>query len=431
LNPIRNNLRDNIPSTTVVLRPAGRQRPSLRTATGFSLVEVMVAMVIGMLGIIVMLQTFGVFEAQKRSTTGGDDAISSGAVTLYGLQRDMQQSGWGFNSVQLVGCTVSGVLAGGAALPLVPVTINPAAITGADANTDTLLIVAGNGNGTVEGDIIDSAPAANSYQVQFTWQSYTPQQPGPPIIPGDRVVAVPQVRPNPCNLASTTVTGAVQPNVTVAAGFAGIGANDRLFNLGLRPTVRAYAVRNQNLTVCDYVLNDCGAAANNGDPAIWVPIANNVVSLRAQYGRDTTDAPPPPLVLARMDGTVDVWDQARLWDQAPWVAGSVSADAAKDTAACALLRVSAVRVVLAARSSQPERTADWPALTQRVTPAVPQWSGSDATAQAIDAAAAAAVAIALPNPDPNWPTWQDFRCKVFQTVVPLRNVSTQGVVPEC
>ena len=102
--------------------------------------------------------------------------------------------------------------------------------------------------------------------------------------------------------------------------------------------MRAYAVRNQNLTVCDYVLNDCGAAANNGDPAIWVPIANNVVSLRAQYGRDTTDAPPPPLVLARMDGTVDVWDQARLWDQAPWVAGSVSADAAKDTAACALLR---------------------------------------------------------------------------------------------
>ena len=53
-------------------------------AAGFSLVEVMVAMVIGLLGIIVMMQMFSVFEGQKRTTTGGDDANSSGAVSLYG-----------------------------------------------------------------------------------------------------------------------------------------------------------------------------------------------------------------------------------------------------------------------------------------------------------------------------------------------------------
>ena len=388
--------------------------------TGFSLVEVMVAMVIGMLGIVVMLQTFGAFEGQKRTTTSGDDAISSGTVTLYGLQRDMQQSGWGFSAAQLIGCKVSGLsVAGGADLPLVPVSINPEVtpgnplITGQDANTDTLLVISGNGNGTVEGDNIDSVPGANSYAVH-TALSYTARQVGPPAVPGDQVVAVPQARPSPCSLALTPVTAVVAPNVTVGAGFAGIAVGDKLFNMGVRPTVRAYAVRSQNLTLCDYVTNDCGAAANNGDPTVWVPIANNVVSLRAQYGRDTA--------AGTMDGIADVWDHAMPVPVVP--AGNLANG-------CAVLRVSAVRVVLVARSSQPERTADWPALTRNVTPAAPLWSGSDAAAQGIDPVAAAAVAIVLPNPNPNWPTWKDFRYKVFQTVVPLRNITTLGAVPEC
>ena len=57
-----------------------------------------------------------------------------------------------------------------------------------------------------------------------------------------------------------------------------------------------------------------------------------------------------------------------------------------------------------------------------VTPATPVWAGSDGLAVGVDATAAAAVAFALPSPDPGWPTWQDFRYKVFQTVVPLRNI---------
>jgi type IV pilus assembly protein PilW len=365
--------------------PACSQR-GVAYAAGFSLVEVMVAMVIGLLGIIVMMQMFSVFEGQKRTTGGGDDAISSGAVSLYGVQRNMQQSGWGISAVEVIGCTVTGLVVGAAPIPLIPVTINSPLITGQDANTDTLLIVSGNGNGTVEGDTISSVPAFNSYDVK----RLTGFSAGPPP---DRVVAVPLARPSPCNLALTTVTGVVSPNVLVSAGFAGIVPGDKLFNLGTAPTVRAYAVRNQNLTVCDYTANDCGSAANNGNAGVWVPIANNVVSLRAQYGRDTS-APA-------MDGAVDVWDQTRPVPAFP---------AGNPANACALIRASAVRIVLVARSSQPEKTADWPALTVHVTPAAPLWAGS------------ATAAISLPNPDPTWPTGLDFRYKVFETVVPLRNV---------
>ena len=51
------------------------------------------------------------------------------------------------------------------------------------------------------------------------------------------------------------------------------------------------------LTVCDYMVNNCGAF----NARHWVPLASNVVSLRAEYGRDTTTA--------TMDGTVDAFDQ--------------------------------------------------------------------------------------------------------------------------
>jgi type IV pilus assembly protein PilW len=379
--------------------------PGRIVSAGFSLVEVLVAMVIGLIGLIVMMQMFSVFEAQKRTTSSGDDALSGGAVSLYGIQRDMQQSGWGISSLELIGCSVSGLLAGGANLPMVPVTINSAAITGQDANTDTLLIVSGNGNGNVEGDLIDSLPGGNAFAVHTPKAFYV----------NDRVVAAPKARTDPCNLASTNVTAVASPNVSVGAVAAGIGTGDLLFSLGATPAVRAYAVRNQNLTVCDYRVNNCGSAGNNGNSAIWVPIANNVVSLRAQYGRDSA--------LVQMDAIADVWDQT-----VPTTATPISSTGAKNTPACALARILAVRIALVARSSQPEKQLAGGA---HVTAAVPPWAGSDPVAVAADATEAAAVAFSFPSPDPTWPTWQDFRYKIFQTVVPLRNITTMGVREQC
>lgn len=401
------------------------------SCSGFSLVEVIVAMVIGLLGIIVMMQMFSVFEGQKRTTSGGDDAISSGAVSLYGIQRNIQQSGWGINSVKLMGCSVGGLLANAATtIPLVPLTIYRSngsgidtptgfpVIPAPDPNTEVLLLMSGNGNGTVEGDVVNSGGAGQVYSV------HTPAafSAGPPK---DRVVAVSQAWPPLCNtnnLVLTTIASidAVGGTVTVDAAAAySVVPDDRLFNLGNSPTVRVYAIRNGNLTVCDFRANDCGAAANSTNSSIWVPIANNIVSLRAQYGRDTT--------AAAMDGVVDVWDRNVATAATP-----VSTTATKNTAACGLTRISAVRFVLVARSNQPERRLDGSLTsTLYVTPGVPLWAGSDTVAAALDATEAGAVAFTLPNPDPSWPTWQDFRYKVFQTTVPLRNITTLGVVPEC
>ena len=57
---------------------------------GFTLVEIMVGMVIGMLATIVILQVLSVFETQKRTTTGTADAQTNGSIALYNISREMQ-----------------------------------------------------------------------------------------------------------------------------------------------------------------------------------------------------------------------------------------------------------------------------------------------------------------------------------------------------
>lgn len=63
--------------------------------TGFSLVEILVGLVIGLLATLVIMQVFSVFEGQKRSTSGSADAQTNGSIALHNIQRDVQMAGFG------------------------------------------------------------------------------------------------------------------------------------------------------------------------------------------------------------------------------------------------------------------------------------------------------------------------------------------------
>lgn len=65
---------------------------------GFSLVEILVGLVIGLLATLVIMQVFSVFEGQKRSTSGSADAQTNGSIALMNLQRDLQMAGFGLPS---------------------------------------------------------------------------------------------------------------------------------------------------------------------------------------------------------------------------------------------------------------------------------------------------------------------------------------------
>lgn len=380
---------------------SGRRVYVSDTMTGFSLVEIMVALVIGMFGVLVMMQVLGLFENQKRTTTGGDDAVAGGAIALYGIQRLVQHSGWGINSPAVLGCTVKPDPAFATAfnvnaLPLVPVSINNTTLVPAgDANTDTLLIVSGAGTGSVEGDEWKGANVA------------TPSA----FSDGERVFTVP---------FSGSCADRLLGKYTEADPGSSVDTSGttRIYNLGDQDkglVIHGYAIRSGNLTECDYVHLDCSSAAN------WTIVANNIVSLRAVYGRDTSAAAVSGGNVAKgsMDGTVDEWDQT--------VPTPATGNLKKDTLACSWARVSAVHVVLVARSSKAERRQEQGSLTGQVasvsavTASAPTWEHSGVVA----------IDLTDTSPDATWPTWQDFRYKVFQTVVPLRNITSKGVMPEC
>ncbi len=342
-------------------------RHAPRAQQGFSLIELLVGMVLGMIAVIVVMQVFSLSERGQRSATSGDEAQTNGAIAATQLQRDIRQSGHGSTNLLLAGCNLT--LPGGRTLnALGPVTINHASIPAGDAGSDTVLVVYSNGNGAPEGDRIISEPDAVTYSMA------TPTA----FSANEYVIAANQVRPAPCNLLLDRVASApVGANVGVGAGAAGL--QDTLFNWGLAPKVLAYAVRNGRLTQCDFMVNDCRVNSAQA----WVEVIDNIVNLRAQYGRDTSAAP--------MDGTVDVFDQTT------------------PATACQWSRMSAVRLAVTAVSGQREKTV--------VTDSdnAPRWAGSE------DAP------ITLSADD----LWQYYRYKVFEAVVPLRNLAWQGALTSC
>lgn len=343
---------------------------------GFTLVEVMVAMVIGMIGIIIMMQVFAAAEGQKRSTTGTGDAQSNGTMALYALQRDIRHAGFGFNALNALGCPITLPAPASRQLSfLAPVQVNPpvADVPAGDDNTDTLLVAYGSSEGSPEGDRIVATVTVGSDQQLGV---LTPTN----FLAGHHVVAAPSAPTNGCAFTLANVSEVSGPNVTIAASGAVEGG--ALFNFGATPRILAYAVRGGNLTVCDYMQANCAAACTAGEincNANWTPIVNNIVSLRAQYGRDTSSP---------MDG-VDTWDQTTPVQSSP---------ANQETFACGWARTSALRVAIVARNTQLDKGV--------ITGDAPSWEGSADTP--IDLSARS--------------NWQNYRYSVFETVIPLRNL---------
>lgn len=63
--------------------------------TGFTLVELLVALVIGLLAALVIQQVMTVFEGQKRTSSSGSDAQVNGAVALMTIEREVREAGYG------------------------------------------------------------------------------------------------------------------------------------------------------------------------------------------------------------------------------------------------------------------------------------------------------------------------------------------------
>lgn len=374
-----------------------------KQSLGFSLVEVMVAALIGLIGSIVIFQVYAVSEGQKRTTTGGADASQSGLLALYAIEREARMSGFGINYLPLLGCNVIAYDAGPPTRDPIPggFTLAAAQITdGAAGAPDTLRFVYGNSDLSVSPVRLNSASNAGTtvhkVNIRFGFNvgdlilvglsgspgtSCTLQQvtrlPDPPE-PTEDVEHTETVRYN-----KSTIAG--QPNYSAWSNTNQNGGV--LYNLGPSPSVITYAVTGGQLTHQNLITS-----------AATSVIMDGIVQLQAEYGKDTTATP---------DGIVDVWNTA-----APATADDWS-------------RVIALRIALLARSTEFDKT---------LCSANPQWlsrssgawaatnftmTNADGTADSFTGALACAPGTVPASPNPN--NWRQYRYRVFETTVPLRN----------
>jgi len=343
--------------------------------TGFSLVEIMVGMVIGLISTIIVMQVFATFEGQKRTTTGGSDAQTNGGIGLYTIERDIRMAGYGFANA--TGCALSRSFDGTALAPLV---LSPATITdGAGGLPDSLTILSGNKSSW-------SAPTrVISIHTQAATQFNTNATFG--LAQGDLLIAYEATTPPNCTLFQVNnanpvinpiihTTGSWNGNSAIFPA-AGYSTDALLMNVGSFMSHTYSIDSSSNLVFTDY-----SSATNTNSSQILSP---DVVSIQAEYGFDTRAG-------AQTDAQVDTWS-----------ATIVDADASGTIGdAGDINRIYALRFALVARSGLREKPDPATGICNTTT-AGPTWAGGTISLAA----------------DANW---QCYRYKTFETIVPLRNM---------
>lgn len=368
------------------MRKAARQN-------GFSLIEIMIGLLIGMLSVVIVLQIFSRSDAAKRISNSTDDAQMNALLAANTLEREIRQAGLGFSAFTILGCSLAYKAStdGGTVQldALAPVTINPATtvVPKGDTGTDTLLVISGNPNGSTEGDLTTAEAAAGATTYAITTADS--------FAKSEYIVAANATRPDTCALQLATIQSVSGSTLNVSAGAsASLPSGSLVYDLGTAPRIRAYAVRNGNLTVCDYLQYNCGNTqyTDTLDNAVWVPVVSQVVGLRAQYARDTSGITGS---VSKMTGVVDTYDQT--------TPGGDS-DTATIATACRWARIIGVRLAVVGRATHADKEA--PTASNTLS-----WSGSDDAPVYIDKLT---------------DNWQQFRYRLLESAVPLRNMIWQG-----
>ncbi len=134
------------------------RRPSFRAA-GFSLVELLVSVLVGLLALVFATRLITGAEQNKASALGGSDAMQNGMLAMFSISGDAQQAGFGLNDPILIGCNTRFTDTGGYALASAPrgasATVRPLApvvIESGGAGPDRISLYSGSsmsGTGTL------------------------------------------------------------------------------------------------------------------------------------------------------------------------------------------------------------------------------------------------------------------------------------------
>jgi type IV pilus assembly protein PilW len=368
-----------------------------RASRGVSLIELMVGVAIGLIGVVAIFQAVSVWTKHTQTTSSGGDAQVAGTLALFNIERDLKLAGHGFGRAAsaVMGCNVQTTIPG--VVNMRPVQIaasGPAGspdtisvfygdssfyveegnFTGSTATTKRLRRLGGYRNGDVAivaGPVAASGPAA-CMMIEITndadptgWVSHDPAA---------------------AYVSFYTASAAVARFNSASAPPFGAGT---IYNLGPTPRFDVWAITNNRvLSVVDLL---------GGGPA--AQIAEGVVNLKAEYGYDNDN-----------DGRItnNEWFTPALLPAGPdWK------------------RVLAIRVAVLVRSRQFERNGDPAASgTAAVTPTAlnPLYFGTTGPAKNFLMTNIDGQPDGFTDADADPNNWRYYRYRVYERVIPLKNM---------
>lgn len=380
---------------------------------GFSIVELMVAVVIGMLALLFATRMVTGGAKDRQAALTGSDAMQNGMLAMFSMTKDANQAGFGLNDPILAGCntnlddtggyTLAGAQRGGTSIkPLASVVIVDGVL-----GPDQISFNAGGAlAGTASVRLVDNFAGGTSFGIDREPYAFNA---------GDVIVVAPE-KPDPagavCNLRQVSVTpspGAATKilrfdsgsnwrynGVTLTTPYSGNAA--RVFNLGpaAKLSFHTWSVEN------GYLKLRATDLAGTGNTA--AAVTDNIVSIKAQYGFDT-----------RTGNSFTPETSTRI---GRWSASMIDADGDGIIGGPGdYQHVVAVRIAVVARSKEPERkdpgAAACTATTDAARPVL------FATAQPSGVAAVSVtptLQVAGDTVD-----WHCYRYRVFESIVPLRN----------
>jgi type IV pilus assembly protein PilW len=393
--------------------------------TGFSLIELMIAVLIGTLAMVFVMRTTIGFETNRRGSIGGSDSMQNGVVALFSMENDAAQSGWGLNDDLLLGCAArffdsqnyaNANTGGGIAFTLAPVSVvfngaNPDQISFASGTSDT---------GTGSLGLSVSAPAGstslsfNNFPFGFKFRDVLAIAPttaggtcATPAVAGSccaiaQISAPPIPATTTLNIASDGTTATrFNSGGGLLAAFGGTG-QAKVFNLGDGNSL-LFHTWDVNNGVLRLRATDLSGASNAPASAV-----SGIVSIKALYGFDTRAgaAFTPNLGLQ-----IGRWSAAMLDVDGDGIVGS-SGD---------YQRLAAMRLAVVARSRESEKP-DASGTCPNTTTVLPTVFSSQEPS---------AIATVMTAGNPGIPVnvavagdpidWTCYRYRVSETIVPLRN----------
>ena len=373
---------------------ATRRPSSLRPSRGVTLIEILVGIAIGLIGMLVIFQTITVWDARTRVSTSSGDAQIAGSLAMFNLERDLRLAGMGFGTAGAaeLGCVVNAydnsASAGGGNFNMRPVNIvdgDPAGVP------DTIEVFYGNSPFYAAAEEFTNATASTlAATVKYGFKR------------GD--VAIMTDKASNCRLLQITDDATADAHMltfgtgtysnfydnnaveavrwnSAAASMPAISAGN-LYNLGPSPRDNLWSVNTTSATL--------GYASNMSsvNPGQFLGVAEGVVDMKAQYGYD-----------ANSDKQITDAE----WTKTP------PADWTK---------VRAIRVALLVRGRDfehpPTSASDVTTVTYRLA-APPTWFGQNFVMKNLDGTPDSDVP-ASPN------NWRYYRYRVYEKVIPLRNM---------